>query len=365
MKRRYGYVLTAAVMVASAGIADAGPFKELGRVFAPPVDVIKKSLQGKSPALQPEQAKPTATGPAADEEPAEAEKAANAGDVPLPTARPTRPGETIAEEAVTKPEEPPVMALAPVDEPAVAPTPPLGGGATAEVASLPAAPQESFDFDERFGGLNVGRAAADVPLPRLRSPAAARLAALAVEPGSSGSDCRRSLQALGIVSVSIDPISNGRCGIAAPAKISALGGGNVALTQSAVLSCRAAERLAAWMKNDVQPAARDRLGGSVTGIRVAASYHCRTRNGVAGAKLSEHAVGNAIDISAFEVAGVGWIEVGNARGFAARRFLSDIRTAACGPFTTVLGPGSDKYHDDHFHLDVVKRGKSGNSLYCK
>ena len=93
----------------------------------------------------------------------------------------------------------------------------------------------------------------------------------------------------------------------------------------------------------------------------------QTGNGVSGAKLSEHARGNAIDISAFKIEGRGWIEVGGIHFGAEQRFLKAIRASACGPFTTVLGPGSDAYHSDHFHLDLAERNKRGKSrgLYCK
>jgi hypothetical protein len=80
--------------------------------------------------------------------------------------------------------------------------------------------------------------------------------------------------------------------------------------------------------------------------------------------MSEHAYGNAIDISAFEVSGTGWVEVGHSNGIAAGRFLSAVRKSACGPFTTVLGPGTDSYHREHFHFDLARRGESGHSLYC-
>ena len=79
--------------------------------------------------------------------------------------------------------------------------------------------------------------------------------------------------------------------------------------------------------------------------------------------MSEHAYGNAIDISAFEVNG-DWLEVGGHNGAAGNAFLAAVRKSACGPFTTVLGPGSDSYHATHFHLDLAVRGKSGHSLYC-
>ena len=71
----------------------------------------------------------------------------------------------------------------------------------------------------------------------------------------------------------------------------------------------------------------------VTGLRIAASYACRGRNNDPNAQLSEHAYGNAIDISAFEVSGHGWIAVGHATGDD-QKFLSAIRQSACGPFTT-------------------------------
>jgi hypothetical protein len=43
------------------------------------------------------------------------------------------------------------------------------------------------------------------------------------------------------------------------------------------------------------------------------------------------------------------------------RFQRAVRKAACGPFTTVLGPGSDAYHDDHMHFDTKPR----RSPYCR
>jgi hypothetical protein len=36
--------------------------------------------------------------------------------------------------------------------------------------------------------------------------------------------------------------------------------------------------------------------------------------------------------------------------------------AACGPFGTVLGPNSNRFHQDHFHFDTA-RYRSGS--YCR
>jgi len=152
-----------------------------------------------------------------------------------------------------------------------------------------------------------------------------------------------------------------------PVAVAALGGGAVDLTARAIIRCQLAEVFANWLKGEAQPAAQKFLDGRVVGLRVAASYACRSRNNVAGAKLSEHARGNAIDISAFNVAGHGWVKVGGMHSVAETRFLKEVRKSACGPFKTVLGPGSDSYHSDHFHLDLAKRTNRGPSrgLYCK
>jgi hypothetical protein len=34
-------------------------------------------------------------------------------------------------------------------------------------------------------------------------------------------------------------------------------------------------------------------------------------------------------------------------------FLRSVRKDSCAYFNTVLGPGSDRYHKDHFHVDLM------------
>ena len=103
--------------------------------------------------------------------------------------------------------------------------------------------------------------------------------------------------------------------------------------------------------------------GMNAGIRVAAAYACRGRNNDPTAQLSEHAFGRAIDISAFQLADGTWLPVTpyntGADAEPTEDFLAQIRADACGPFTTVLGPGV-ALHDDHFHLDLAPR-----SAYCR
>ena len=44
-----------------------------------------------------------------------------------------------------------------------------------------------------------------------------------------------------------------------------------------------------------------------------------------------------------------------------RGFLRDVHASACQQFTTVLGPGSNVYHYDHLHVDLMRRS-SGRSI---
>ena len=43
--------------------------------------------------------------------------------------------------------------------------------------------------------------------------------------------------------------------------------------------------------------------------------------------------------------------------------INAVRKAACGPFKTVLGPGSDPDHSLHFHLDLEPRRHGGT--FCQ
>src|SRR5262249_27247132 len=40
---------------------------------------------------------------------------------------------------------------------------------------------------------------------------------------------------------------------------------------------------------------------------------------------------------------------------APRAFRVTMKAAVCNRFTTVLGPGSDGYHEDHIHVDLAER----------
>jgi hypothetical protein len=126
----------------------------------------------------------------------------------------------------------------------------------------------------------------------------------------------------------------------------------VDLVPAAILRCETARAVARWVREDIAPAAAA-LAAPLKRIDVAASYHCRTRNGIPGAQLSEHGRANALDIRSLGLEDGRTIAI--AAPGAAVGFLAEMRRGACERFSTVLGPGSDKAHALHLHVDLAQR----------
>jgi hypothetical protein len=139
----------------------------------------------------------------------------------------------------------------------------------------------------------------------------------------------------------------------------------VHLPEEPVISCQFAERLAAWLGNLVAPLITARTSTDLRAVRTGPGYECRNRNGAATGKLSAHAVGRAIDISAFELASGKFIAIKPDGDETARNVVDTVRTAACGWFTTVLGPGADAAHTDHLHVDMALHGTSDRYRICQ
>jgi hypothetical protein len=159
----------------------------------------------------------------------------------------------------------------------------------------------------------------------------------------------------------VAPISNGACGIENPVSVRYVSG--VRLSTPATLNCRTANTLANWVENDAQAAVK-KLRSRISEMTVLASYACRTRNSQRGARLSEHALGNGIDIGQFTLANGVELNVENDWAKAGRegKAIRALHESACGPFGTVLGPNSDRFHYNHFHLDTAEY-RSGS--YCR
>ena len=133
--------------------------------------------------------------------------------------------------------------------------------------------------------------------------------------------------------------------------------GAVAVQPTATLACPIVSALDTWLASGVQPAALKWFGVQVAEIRQISAYSCRGMNGQAGARISEHAFGNALDIASFTLADGRKITVKDGwRGSPEEQgFLRDVHASACQQFTTVLAPGSNAFHYDHIHVDLMRR----------
>ena len=191
------------------------------------------------------------------------------------------------------------------------------------------------------------------------TPAAMVQAAAAIE---DAKNCETELKQRGATFSVGESIAEGECGVLRPVDIKTLSSG-VSITPPTVLLCRAALALDEWMSDSVVPAAKSAFpDDKLKTFRHASTYVCRPRASEAG--ISEHARGSAIDIGGFTFAS------GRSLGIAAQKdgspeaeFQHVVREAACGPFKTVLGPGTNADHATHFHLDIAAR--RNGATYCK
>lgn len=149
------------------------------------------------------------------------------------------------------------------------------------------------------------------------------------------------------------------CGVSNPVKITSVAG--VRLTMHPTIDCPTAQALDTWVKSGVIPAI-GRRGGGLAEVKIVAHYACRTRNNQPGAKISEHGRGRAVDVAGFVLKNGETLTVLEDWRSGDASIMRAAHAKACGPFGTVLGPKSDRFHQDHFHVDTASyRG----GPYCK
>jgi hypothetical protein len=189
-------------------------------------------------------------------------------------------------------------------------------------------------------------------LPDKRS-SAARPATMPIEEAA----CRTRLKVLGVEFEEFAPQSDAEgCALPFPLKLRRLSR-QIDIEPDAIINCATAEASARFAANVIAPAAKAEFGEDLTVVGQASAYVCRPRNGTR--KLSEHAFGNALDIARFTLAKGTVVDVEPAPPEKNAKFLGVVRKAACGPFKTVLGPGSDADHALHFHFDLAPRRNGG------
>ena len=193
-----------------------------------------------------------------------------------------------------------------------------------------------------------------VPLPRPR-PVILPPADITAEPAAPSACQLRLTSEIATVEPLAQVTGPNGCGIDDPVRLSAVMTKDrvrIAITPPATLRCTTAEALAYWIREDVVPIAAT-LGAPLGGVANFDSYECRGRNRVAGAKLSEHGKGNAIDIRSVTLANGKTYELTDIA--VAKDMRERLKASACERFTTVLGPASDGFHENHVHVDLAER----------
>jgi hypothetical protein len=296
-----------------------------------------KNADGGTDAAKGETAAPPAS------EPTEPLQASESVEVPLPATNP--PNAPLPQARPESPEEE-LATPAPAPETAPLPTAKPGIDAAPETAEPPKSATPPPPPDPR---------SAQLPDPSGKLP-----------PDEVA--CRARLTALGATfeahAAEFDPEIG--CAIPYPIMLKSFGK-DISLKPAAEMNCTMAEAAARFMQDVAAPAAMSEFGTQIRSISHASAYVCRPRHGTQ--TLSEHAFGNALDIASFTLANGTTVQVElqpEEKLQADEKpaiFLGRLRKAACGPFKTVLGPGSDADHATHFHFDMAPRRRGGT--FCQ
>jgi hypothetical protein len=223
--------------------------------------------------------------------------------------------------------------------------------------------------------------------------------------------CIKALAPLTADVIPIDPIRDGNCGAPAPVLVKSIGNPeSVSFDPPLVLDCAMVVGLDRWLKDSVQPAAREAFLSPVSKI-IGSSYACRNIYNRSDGHLSQHAFANAIDLPTFvladgrkiavthgwgptqrdlvaaekakkadsgvaaslpqkktntkgaatEVVKVSTAPASNTAGnvspasAAEAKFLRLAHDGGCKIFSTVLGPEANDAHRTHLHLDLQER----------
>lgn len=205
-------------------------------------------------------------------------------------------------------------------------------------------------------------AAESVPLPPkhpsdLRAPAPPTVA----QANAADNDTLRAqvLASGRLVGEALPPIDDkSGCIVAAPLRVDAVvlaDGTKVVLSPAVIMRASLASAVADWVREDLAPAFAK--GDRLTGIEGAGGYECRSRDRTAGAKLSEHATGDALDLHALRTANRKLFVMAPSKDDPdeVRTLRARMKTTACRRFATVLGPGADRFHAEHLHIDLAVR----------
>jgi hypothetical protein len=167
-------------------------------------------------------------------------------------------------------------------------------------------------------------------------------------------ECSERLAKIGEIALMPRLIGPGACGGEDIVRLDAVrvDDKRVILKPAPYLRCPMAEQLALWVRDDAAPSAAG-FGAALQTVETFDDFSCRGRNRQVHGKLSEHGKGNAVDVRAFALSDGRQIALTDVN--ASKAVRDSLHDSACRRFTTVLGPDSDGFHEEHIHLDLIER----------
>jgi hypothetical protein len=217
----------------------------------------------------------------------------------------------------------------------------------------PARPPASSSGAEPQGG---------APSPPPEAPQAPQL----TEPGA----CLAELRANEVEAQTVPapPAPSDVCGVAEPVRLTSIGlagDAKIDLLDRPILDCPFALAFSEFARDLMAPLATAILGSRVSAIRTGPGYDCRSPIRLPSGNPNPHGKGIAVDVSEITLDDRRRIAIGHEAKPAEALFVKTMRKAACGWFTTVLGPGSNAAHAEHFHFDILRHGGSDNYRICE
>lgn len=169
--------------------------------------------------------------------------------------------------------------------------------------------------------------------------------------------CEAGLQRIGVAFTPLpDRNRGGSCSTIGTVRLDDIG---VPVSNLGAMRCGLAETFTQWVRHAVVPAAYQMLGSPVVKVETYGTYACRDTVGTATAKLSGHAIANAVDVSAFDLADgrrISVLDDWHSGDPQVRAFMETVHQSACRRFGTVLSPDYNYAHRNHFHLEADHAG---------
>lgn len=165
--------------------------------------------------------------------------------------------------------------------------------------------------------------------------------------------CVQTLAPVTTDAVPLDPIRDGDCGAPAPVLLKSIGDvDKVSFDPPLVLDCAMVVGLDRWLKDSVQPAAKEAFSSPVSKI-IGSSYACRNVYNLADGHLSQHAFANAIDLPMFVLADDRKVDLTHGWGPTQSDLIAAAKAKKAAPGTT-SSLGASKANTKHATTEVVK-----------